>query len=36
MIHRLVPSLCWLDLLPLDIARKIAIDNARRIFKIDG
>lgn len=34
MIHQLKPSLRWLQLLPPDISRKVAIDNPRRVFKL--
>jgi hypothetical protein len=34
MPDRVGPSRRWLDLLPSDIARKIAFENPKRIFKL--
>ena len=34
MIDSLTPSLRWLQLLPPDLSQKIALDNPRRVFKL--
>lgn len=36
MPDRIVPSRRWLALLPPDIARKIALENPQRVFKLDA
>ena len=34
MIDTLTPSLRWLQLLPSDLSRRVALDNPRRVFKL--